>query len=214
MISRILSLSICLLSVLACKKEPQVEEHYICSNLIENSVGTKLLPSEDLKIIDSLFQLNSLDKTNLQFSRVAVSQLSNSTYVNAVQYKNGLRLFWEGATFVFDSKGLFDESFDVNEDAIMLDTIPSMNPGDFVRVFRKTLESDPAFRGSRQDILDACINVEFGYLDTNIIHPYQSSSYIKAWYLSVDNASPEIIFNDESGEVFRYSSGISFAFSK
>lgn len=209
MSSRFLILSLCSLFLFSCdKKESSADEEQFCYNWKQNSPSDKILQRNEEALADSLFSKNNLSKANLQFFDFNVSNQTNTTYVKCHQYVNGLKVFTADLVYLFDANGKFDQVFGDVVSSISLSNTPTGQPKMLVSIFRDSIKADAQMQGYKSEILAECTNLEFAYFDENASNGSVSPSYIKAWRLTYDNYGPEMIVNDQSGNVYWYFNGI------
>ena len=207
--SRFFILFTCSILLFSCdKKESSSVEEQVCYNWKQNSPSDKLLSANEEVLADNLFSSNNLSRANLQFFDFSVSSQTNTTYVKCHQYVNGLKVFTGDLVYLFDSNGKFEQVFGDVVSSISLSNTPTSQPQNLAGTFNDSIKADTQIQAYKNEILAECTNLEFGYFDENAGDGSASPSYIKAWWLTYDAYSPEMIVNDQTGDVYYYFNGI------
>ena len=181
-----------------------------CINSIKDHPGTILLPEEDLILAKSLFDLNKLDYSNLQFYLLQTDELGYY-HVRCFQYANDLKIFTDEVIFHFNkTKTYYTLSGDIIT-KIDLNREPSMKQNDVIEMFLNDLNQDNNYFGNKDDIKQGCYDIEFGYFDLNAGISYSASNFTKAWKVKPkDKQYPYAFINDMTSTTIYYDNGIRY----
>jgi Zn-dependent metalloprotease len=214
--SKLIKISIFLfISLISCEivKDPNLldnKEINYCINFIQNKPDSILLSEGDLSIAKSLFDLNKLDYSNLQFYRLQTEELGY--HVRCYQYVNNLKIFTDEVFFHFNkdktyktlSGGVLITKIDLNIEA-------SMIQNDVIELYLKELNKDNNYNGNKDDIIQGCYDIEFGYYDLNAGISYSVSNFTKAWIVKPKGQEyPFAYFNDMTSTTIFYDNGIRY----
>jgi Zn-dependent metalloprotease len=195
-----ISLCFCLAS---CKKD----NFRYCVNFVKDSPGTTVLSKSEMDIVKSLFNRNQLDYTKFRFTRFIKDEYG--TNVRGYQFVNDLRVFTSDVIFDFDKNDRHVYLAGNLINTINLNTKPSMKRDNAVEKFIDTLKQDPFNFYDKEEIIEGCFDVEFGYYDLNVGISYSDEKFTKAWKIKPKNRDyPYAYINDTNSDVIGYDNGI------
>lgn len=205
---RLVTLFVCVSFLISCKQKTENNSSPICYTPSESHPSEILLPDGKMKVINDLFSQNNLEKENLQFYDLSVSEQTNYTYVKCHQYINDIKVLTGDVVYVFDTAGVFNEMQGDAVSVINLDDVFTMSRKDLVEIFRDSIKADGQLGAAKNEILADCPNIDFGYYDKNAAGGSTDSEYIKAWELSYDNFGAKMIVDEVKGQAYFYNNGV------
>ena len=197
----IILISLCL-GILSC--EQNKTENLYCVNAIQNSSTSVILTKSELDAIKSLFDYNHLDYNKYQFIYLQNDELGHH-HVGCNQFVNNLRILTDFLIFHFDQddnyyflSGDIINKIDLNTKALMIyDSV--------VEKFLYLVEQN----GDKEDVINNCFDLEFGYFDLNAGIGYSEENFTKAWKIKPTNKDyPYAYINDGNSETISYDNGI------
>ena len=201
----ILKLTIILLLIIFFSCKNNENDTRFCMNRI--SQNTILLSSTDYNTVKLLFETNELNYNNLRFYKYVDSDRQE---VRCNQYINNLQIFTYDLTFHFSGNIYQNISGDLT-DNIILDTKSTMNQDAVVEIYIKKLIDDESFIISKDEIINNCMDLEFGYYDLNVSISFSEKNFVKAWKVKPQSMDyPVAYINDSLTNIIYYDNGIRY----
>ena len=195
---------ILILIVLSCKKN-DIGVDNGCTILVSNNADIQLVSDSVLNRITYLLNKNRIDYTDLQF----YSYITNgNTYIACHQYVNNLKIFTDYLIFDFNKHDSLVYSNDSDRVTnLNFTNIPKLSSSRVRYIFRKEFEKDPWYGNS--NLIDSCVDLEFGYYDLNASISYKPKDFTTAWRVTLHNRDfPFAYINDLIGDLIYLWNGI------
>lgn len=194
----------------ACKKDKT--ESNFCIHTIHSSPAKTILTQAEMDTIQYLFDRNNLDYSNYLFYSFERDELGDH-HVRCYLFVNHLEVFTNDLIFHFNAQDdyYFLSGHPVN--TINLDTLSSMQPNWVVAKFVTQVVKDNIYIGNKDDIINGCFELQFGYYDVNTGTSYVPKNFTKAWKVKpVNREYPYAYINDRNSAIIYYDNGIRFEF--
>ena len=197
-----------LITISSCKKEDKVDNFQACTNIILESPNESQVSAENEIIAENLFNSNEIDFNNLQITKVQKDDY-DKTHIRCYQFFNGLKIFTGDLIFHFNENEKYDSLSGEFVTNISLNTQSNLDNDILKNEYLTQVENDPFYSSKISELIENCLDLQFGYYDLNAGISYQPEDITKAWKITPHNKEYPILFiNDETSEIIYYFNGI------
>lgn len=182
----------------------------VCGYAVVNTPDTQLVSDSEQAQADSLFSQNDIPLERLQVYKVDANADSDLPInISCYQYVNGIRILFSKVIFNFDDTGeVIFQSGNRIED-LDLGTIPQLTQKYLTAEFIEQVKHDESYKDQLNQIIEDCLDFEFGYFDLNAGTGKNGTKFIKTWLVSPHNRDyPKLLIDDDSGWVVFYDNGV------
>jgi Zn-dependent metalloprotease len=197
-----------LASFISCKEKFDVNGDNLCVQNISKNPKQNLLSADTLATIKALFEVNQMNAENFVFHEYKQDDYG-IYHADAYQFINGVRVLTNDVSFHFRQ----DKSFTISSGAIVskisLSNKPSLREREAAALFVRELSADTYAGVDKDELIKACLDVEFGYYDLNATSGSTDMNFVKAWKVTPKGKNfPIAYFNDQNASVIYYFNGI------
>lgn len=181
---KFLPLLLLIVMLVSCKKN-EIEADNRCVSLIADSLSRQLLSAQELDTLAALFAKNQLQvPANLRFSSYLKVDDGSKVFF-ADQFVNHQKVFIHVLGYGFNAQGTFLYQSGRKVTSISQPSQPASDPSFIRSMYVKELHNldypFPLSDSIQNNIAGACIQMEFGYLDTNLDDT--TAQFVRAWHV-------------------------------
>lgn len=197
-----------LIIIYSCDKNDELKNYEACTNLISKSPNDDLVSTEKKELAEHLFTINEIDYVNLQITKVQKDEMDNY-HVRCNQFINGLQIFTSDIIFHFNKNGEFYGLSGDLVDNISLNNQSDLGIDILKNKYLNEVQNDIFYKSEIGEIIENCLDLQFGYFDLNAGISYQPLKIVKAWKITPhDKEFPKLYVNDNTSENIYYDDGI------
>lgn len=196
----------------SCNSDDDVfaDKQDVCVYAILNKPQNQLVSNSEQEQADSLFVRNDISLENLQVYQVNENADSDLPInIRCYQYANGVRIFFSVAIFSFDNSGDLTFQSGNRIENIDLDATPHLTQKYLTAKFIEQIKHDEFKKNQLDEIVEDCLDFQFGYFDLNAGTENTDTHFIKTWKITPHNQDyPRLLINDDTGWVVFYDNGV------
>jgi Zn-dependent metalloprotease len=195
-------------ALLSCKDKFVANSDNLCLQNVAKNPKENLLPVDTINTIKTLFDFNQMNGSNFVFYEY--NQDDHGIYhANAYQFINGVRVFTNNVAFHFRQDKTFIFSSGVMVSKIDLNSKPSLSERRAASLFARAVRADTFTGINKDELLEGCLDVEFGYYDLNASSGSTVMNFVKAWKVTPKGKNYPIAYvNDKNDSIIYYFNGM------
>jgi Zn-dependent metalloprotease len=130
-------------------------------------------------------------------------------HANAYQFINGVKVFTNNVAFHFHRDKTFMFSSGEIVSKISLTSQPSLSERQAASLFVRELRADTYAGMGKDELIEGCLDVEFGYYDLNASSGLTVMNFVKAWKVTPKGKTHPIAFiHDKNASTIYYFNGV------